>query len=82
MTVHKVLVESSRTPVVIQDNCFSSQLEMIRLAALQQTRNLAAVTRVMGHSDPKIAMHYQHPDLEQIRVGLNGGSRSSGFTVQ
>jgi integrase len=43
---------------------------------LQKTGNLAAVMKVMGHSDPKIAMHYQHPDLEQIRDGLNAGSRS------
>jgi integrase len=38
---------------------------------LQKTGNLAAVMRVMGHSDPRIAMHYQHPDLELIRQGLN-----------
>jgi hypothetical protein len=37
---------------------------------LQQTGNLAAVMRVMGHSDPRIAMHYQHPDLEVIRNGF------------
>ncbi|MFL6314983.1 MAG: tyrosine-type recombinase/integrase [Terriglobales bacterium] len=41
---------------------------------LQKTGNLAAVMRVMGHSDPRIAMHYQHPDLEVIRQGLNVGS--------
>jgi len=41
---------------------------------LQKTGNLAAVMRVMGHSDPRIAMHYQHPDLELIRHGLNVGS--------
>jgi integrase len=38
---------------------------------LQKTGNLAAVMRVMGHSDPRIAMLYQHPDLELIRQGLN-----------
>jgi hypothetical protein len=27
----------------------------------------------MGHSDPGIAMHYQHPDLEVIRLGLSVG---------
>ncbi len=41
---------------------------------LQKTGNLAAVMRVMGHSDPRIAMHYQRPDLELIRQGLNVGS--------
>lgn len=41
---------------------------------LQKTGNLAAVMRVMGHSHPRIAMHYQHPDLEVIRQGLNVGS--------
>jgi integrase len=41
---------------------------------LQKTGNLAAVMSVMGHSDPRIAMHYQHPDLELIRQGLNVAS--------
>ena len=43
----------------------------------QKTGNLAAVMRVMGHSDPRIAMHYQHPDLEVIRQGLNLGSAAA-----
>jgi integrase len=43
---------------------------------LQKTGNLAAVMRVMGDSDPPIAMHYQHP-LEVIRQGLNVGSTNA-----
>jgi site-specific recombinase XerC len=49
---------------------------------LQKTGNLAAVMRVMGRSDPRIAMQYQHPDLELIRQGLNVSSGSTDARVQ
>jgi integrase len=45
--------------------------------ALQRTGNLAAVMRVMGYSDPRVAMQYQHPELEVIRQGLNTSSQTS-----
>src|ERR1051326_3413878 len=38
---------------------------------LHKTGTLAAVMRLMGHSDPRVAMQYQHPELEVIRQGLN-----------
>ncbi len=43
---------------------------------------MAAVMRVMGHSDHRVAMQYQHPDLEQIRQGLKAGNRSTDARVQ
>jgi integrase len=39
---------------------------------LQRTGNLALVMRVMGQTSTKAAMQYQHPDLEHIRMALNG----------
>jgi hypothetical protein len=38
--------------------------------------------RVVGHSDPRIAMDYQHPELGQIRHGLKAGNRSAEARVQ
>lgn len=38
---------------------------------LQQTGNLAAVMKIMGHRDVKTAMNYQHPELEIVRAALN-----------
>jgi integrase len=49
---------------------------------LQRTGNLAAVMRVMGHSDPRVAMRYQHPDLEIIREGLNTNSQPMSARAQ
>jgi integrase len=52
---------------------------------LQKTGNLAVVMRVMGHSDPKIAMRYQHPELDQVQRALNAGTTEaieySNFTA-
>jgi hypothetical protein len=33
-----------------------------------RTGNLAAVMKTMGHRDVKTAMHYQHPELDVVRV--------------
>ena len=33
--------------------------------------NLRAVMDAMGHSDAKIAMTYQHPELEIVKVAIN-----------
>src|ERR1700758_1649978 len=38
---------------------------------LMRTGNLAGVMRTMGHHDVKIAMHYQHPELEIVRAALD-----------
>jgi len=38
---------------------------------LMRTGNLAAVMRTMGHRDVKTAMHYQQPELEIVRAGLD-----------
>ena len=38
---------------------------------LQETRNLAAVMKTMGHKDMRTAMRYQHPELDIVREALN-----------
>lgn len=38
---------------------------------LRTTGNLAAVMKTMGHKDVKIAMQYQHPELDIVRRALN-----------
>jgi Phage integrase family len=45
--------------------------------ALQETGNLAAVMKSMGHSDVRTAMKYQHPDMSVLRVALNSRENSS-----
>ena len=37
-----------------------------------RTGNLKAVMKVMGHRDFKTAMRYQHPEVDVVRVALNG----------
>jgi len=41
---------------------------------LKRTGNLAAVMRTMGHKDVKMAMQYQHPELEIVRAALDQDS--------
>lgn len=36
-----------------------------------KTGNLKAVMDTMGHTDVKIAMHYQHPELDIVREAIN-----------
>lgn len=38
---------------------------------MRKTGNLKAVMDAMGHSDVKIAMTYQHPELEIVRTAIN-----------
>ena len=38
---------------------------------MRKTGNLKAVMDAMGHNDVKIAMTYQHPELEIVREALN-----------
>jgi integrase len=38
---------------------------------LNNTGNLAAVMKTMGHKDVRAAMQYQHPELEIVRAALN-----------
>jgi len=40
---------------------------------LNNTGNLAAVMKTMGHKDVRVAMQYQHPELELVRAALNQG---------
>jgi site-specific recombinase XerC len=40
---------------------------------LNNTGNLAAVMKTMGHKDVRAAMQYQHPELEMVRAALNQG---------
>ena len=40
-------------------------------AAYGATGNLAMVMKVMGHTDPRTAMHYQHPVLDAVREAID-----------
>jgi integrase len=56
-------------------------------AAYEATGNLAVVMKVMGHSDVRTAMRYQHPGLESIREAidqrnLRHNSRHSELRIQ
>ena len=46
---------------------------------LNNTGNLAAVMKTMGHRDVRTAMQYQHPELEMVRIALN---RANGSSLQ
>ena len=56
-------------------------------AAYEATGNLAMVMKVMGHTDVRTSMRYQHPGLESIREAidqrnLRHNPRHSGLSVQ
>jgi integrase len=44
-------------------------------AAYESAGNLAMVMKVMGHTDVRTAMRYQHPGLETIREAIDQRSR-------
>jgi integrase len=44
---------------------------------LNNTGNLAAVMKTMGHRDVRTAMQYQHPELEMVRIALNRANGSA-----
>src|SRR6266700_2528973 len=46
---------------------------------LNNTGNLAAVMKRMGHRDVRTAMQYQHPEPEMVRIALN---RANGSALQ
>ncbi|HEX7962369.1 MAG TPA: tyrosine-type recombinase/integrase, partial [Terriglobales bacterium] len=39
--------------------------------ALEQTGNMPAVLRSMGHSDPRSMIRYQHPGIDALRIAVN-----------
>jgi len=43
--------------------------------ALERTGNLAALMKLLGHSDAQTAMRYQHPGIEQIRKAVEERNR-------
>jgi len=43
-----------------------------------RTGNVKAVMKVMGHRDVKIAMKYQHPEVDIVRAPLNPPQGLSG----
>ena len=49
---------------------------------LNQTGNLAAVMKTMGHKDVRTAMQYQHPELEIVRTALNRANGSALPRIQ
>jgi integrase len=56
-------------------------------AAYEATGNLAVVMKVMGHTDVRTSMRYQHPGLESIREAIDQRNlrhdpRHSGLSVQ
>ena len=81
-TVDKQFREARRAAGLPENLVLYSARHDFGTRILQKTGNLAAVMRVMGHSDPRIAMHYQHPDLEMIRQGINAGNPSADARVQ
>lgn len=81
-TVDKQFREARRAAGLPENLVLYSARHDFGTRVLQKTGNLAILMRVMGHSDPRIAMHYQHPDIEQIRQGLNAGNRSTDARVQ
>ena len=40
-------------------------------AAYEATSNLAVVMKVMGHTDVRTSMRYQHPTLDSLRVAID-----------
>lgn len=51
-------------------------------AAYEATGNLAMVMKVMGHTDARTAMQYQHPGLDPIREATDQRKSTSQFTSQ
>lgn len=56
-------------------------------AAYEATGNLAMIMKVMGHSDVRTAMRYQHPALDSLREAIDQrnsrhNSRHSELSVQ
>lgn len=49
---------------------------------LTRTWNLAAVMKPMGHRDVKIAMHYQHPELDVVRPALDSCADVTGGEIK
>ena len=56
-------------------------------AAYEATGNLAMVMNVMGHTDVRTSMRYQHPSLDSVREAidqriLRHNPRHNGLSVQ
>lgn len=45
------------------------------------TGNLKVVMDVMGHSDVKTAMRYQHPELDQVRTAIDARNTAAGSNL-
>jgi len=41
------------------------------MTAYEATGNLAVVMKVMGHTDVRTSMRYQHPALDSLRVAID-----------
>lgn len=46
--------------------------------ALEESGNIAAVMRIMGHSEVKTTMRYQHPGLDSIREAIEARNAEQG----
>lgn len=51
-------------------------------AVYSATGNLKVVMEVMGHSDVKTAMRYQHPELDQVRTAIDNRNTASGIATE
>jgi len=86
-TVAKQFREARRAAGLPEDLVLYCARHTFGTAVYEATGNLAMVTKVMGHADPRTAMPYQHPALDPIREAvdqrnLRHNSRHSEEMVQ
>lgn len=86
-TVAKQFREARRTASLSESLVLYCARHTFGTAAYEATGNLAMVMKVMGHSDVRTAMRYQHPVLDSIREAidqrnLRHNSRHNDLRVQ
>jgi integrase len=86
-TVAKQFREARRAAGLREDLVLYCARHTFGTAVYEATGNLAMVMKVMGHTDARTAMHYQHPVLDPVREAidqrnLRHNSRHSELRVQ
>jgi len=81
--VNKQWVKARREAELPQDLVLYCARHDFGSYVLGKTGNLKAVMDAMGHADVKIAMTYQHPELEIVRDAINSRHtlRHTGETI-
>ena len=81
--VNKQWVKARREAGLPQDLVLYCARHDFGSYVLGKTGNLKAVMDAMGHADVKIAMTYQHPELEIVRDAINSRHtlRHTGETI-